>query len=323
MNGGLARTPRGKGLGVMAERYIGVDVGGTKISVAVLQDGQLSAPVLTPTDTSSSAALVDQIHGVVRDALEAGDGPAAVGVGVPGVVNFLEGRIRWAPNIPADDVPLRDELAERCGVQVVVDNDATVAALAEACDDAGEVIHPSLAMLTLGTGVGGGGVPEGRIFRGSTGAATELGHLLIGLDLDLGVPDVSAHFPQPGSLEREAAGRVLDRLGEARGYADGPAVVEAAGRGEAGARDAIRLLGERLGIGISCVLHAYEPEVVCIGGGVSAAGELLMAPARRVAREWTLPGVGERAEIRLARWGPGAGVRGAALLAKQEIGALA
>ncbi len=304
----------------MAERYIGVDVGGTKISVAVLERGVLSDPHLVPTDTSSSGALVDQIAQVVQGAIDSGEGEAAVGVGVPGVVDFVNGRIRWAPNIPADDVPLRDELSERCGVRVVIDNDATVAALAEACDDAGEIIHPSLAMLTLGTGVGGGVVHEGRIFRGSTGAATELGHLLIALNMTEGVPDVASHFPLPGSLEREAAGRVLDRLGASRGYADGPAVVEAAQRGEPGAVDALRTLGERLGIGISCVLHAYEPEVVCIGGGVSAAGELLMEPARRVARAWTLPGVGERAEIRLARWGPGAGVRGAALLAKQEIG---
>jgi glucokinase len=305
----------------MADRYIGVDVGGTKISCAVLQDGELSPARLTPTDTTSSKALVAQIAQVVQHALDTGEGSAVVGIGVPGVVDFVNGRIRWAPNIPADDVPLRDELQERAGVDVFVDNDATVAALAEACDDAGEVIHPSLAMLTLGTGIGGGVVHEGRIFRGATGAATELGHLLIGLDLTDGAPDVTAHFPQPGSLEREAAGRVLDRLGEARGYADGPAVVDAARRGEPAAQDAIRLLGERLGIGISCVLHAYEPAIVCIGGGVSAAGELLMEPARRVARAWTLPGVGERCEIRLARWGPGAGVRGAALLAKQETDA--
>ncbi|MCW3011036.1 MAG: hypothetical protein JWO90_1440, partial [Solirubrobacterales bacterium] len=100
---------------------------------------------------------------------------------------------------------------------------------------------------------------------------------------------------------------------------DGPAVVAAADRGEAGAIDALRILGERLGIGIATVLHCYEPPLVCIGGGASAAGDHLLEPARRIAKLWTLPGVGERTEIRIARWGPQAGVRGAALLAKSEL----
>jgi glucokinase len=203
---------------------------------------------------------------------------------------------------------------------VLVDNDATVAALAEACDDAGEVIHQDLAMLTVGTGIGGGVILGGRIFRGSTGAAPELGHLLIGLDLTEGAPAPGDDFPQDGSLERESAGRVLDALARERGFANGPAVVQAAQGGDETAIAAVRILGERLGIGIANVIHAYEPSVVCIGGGVSAAGPLLLGPAERVARAWTLPGVGERTEIRLARYGPQAGVRGAALLAKMEGG---
>jgi len=95
--------------------------------------------------------------------------------------------------------------------------------------------------------------------------------------------------------------------------------VAAAERGEADAVDVLRILGERLGIGIATVLHCFEPPLVCIGGGASAAGELLLEPARRVVRAWTLPGVGERTVIRVARWGPQAGVRGAALMAKQEL----
>ncbi len=302
----------------MARRLIGVDVGGTKVSTAVLDADGLSEPELVQTDLSSQDALLDQLAARITAAAD-GDGDCAVGLGIPGVIEFATGRVRHAPNVPLNDVALREVLSERTGLPVVVDNDATVAALAEAYDGRNEVVHPDLVMLTVGTGVGGGVIVGGRIFRGSTGAAPELGHLLLGLHLQDGAPDPSARFPQPGTLERLASGRQLDELGHAGGYADGPAVVEAAHRGEPAARDALRILGERLGIGIANVLHCYEPPLVCIGGGASAAGELLLEPARRVAKAWTLPGVGERTEIRVATWGPQAGVRGAALLAMQEL----
>lgn len=302
----------------MATRLIGVDVGGTKISTAVLGPDGLSEPSLTPTDTSSQAALVEQLAKVIAEAA-AGEEDCAVGLGVPAVVDFAAGRARSAPNVPLEDVPLRDLLRERTGFAVVLDNDATVAALAEAYDANSELVHPDLVMLTVGTGVGGGVVLGGRVFRGATGAAPELGHILIGLDLTAGAPEAAERFPQKGSLEGLAAGRRLDALAQERGYSGGPATVKAAEAGEEAAIDALRILGERLGIGIATVLHLFEPPLVCIGGGASAAGELLLEPARRVAKAWTLPGVGERTEIRIARWGPQAGVRGAALLARQEL----
>ncbi len=302
----------------MAPRLIGVDVGGTKVSSAVLGPDGLTEPTLVATRTGSQAQLLDQLAEVILRAA-GGDEDCLVGLGVPAVIEFATGRARAAPNIPLHDVPLREVLSERTGLPVVVDNDATVAALAEAHDEHFELIHPDLVMLTVGTGVGGGVIVGGRIFRGATGAAPELGHIPIGLALADGAPEPTAAFAQPGSLERLASGSQLDLLGEARGYADGPAVVAAAERGEPGALDALRILGERLGIGIATVLHCYEPPLVCIGGGASAAGEHLLGPARRVARAWTLPGVGERTEIRVARWGAQAGVRGAALLAQQEL----
>lgn len=302
----------------MAPRLIGVDVGGTKVSSAVLGPDGLSEPVLVRTQSTSQERLIDQITDVIARAAD-GDEECLVGLGVPAVIEFATGRARYAPNILLQDVALREVLSERTGLPVVVDNDATVAALAEAHDEHFELVHPDLVMLTVGTGVGGGVIVGGRIFRGATGAAPELGHILVGLHLADGAPPAGGHFPQPGSLEQVASGRQLDELGRARGYEDGPAVVAAAEQGEAEAIDALRILGERLGIGIASVLHCYEPPLVCIGGGASAAGELLLAPARRVATAWTLPGVGERTEIRVARWGAQAGVRGAALLAKQEL----
>jgi glucokinase len=299
----------------MTQRFIGVDVGGTKVSVAVLEGTELSEPTLRPTVLDSSAGLIDQLAELIEAA-----GPAdAVGIGVPSVIDFATGTARHSVNVPLQDVPLRRILTERLKLPVFVDNDATVAALAEAHDDELQQVAQSLILFTIGTGVGGGIVIGGRIYRGATGGAGELGHQLIGAELSAGQPPHSDEAPQPGSLERLAAGRALDALGRERGFPDGPAVVTAARDGDASALEAIHILGERLGVGIANAINVFDPEQVVIGGGVSAAGELLLEPARAVARRFVLPGVGTRTEIRLARYGPRAGVRGAALLAGQEV----
>jgi glucokinase len=231
------------------------------------------------------------------------------------VIEWETGRVRSSVNIPLADVPLREVLSERLGVPVFVDNDASVAALAEAED--GDVRN--LVMLTIGTGVGGGVVIDGRVFRGATGAAPELGHMLIGADLSTGEPDQSDRAPQPGSLEALASGTALGLLGRQHGFADGVEVVEAAKAGDDRARRLVELVGRRLGVGIANVIHAFDPDVVAIGGGLSAAGDLLLGPARQVARRYLLPGVGTKTDIRLATSGGEAGVRGAALLAANEL----
>jgi glucokinase len=299
----------------MGERLIGVDVGGTKVSVAVLEDGELSDPILRPTELSSSEALVDQLAEVIEEA-----GPAsAVGLGVPSVIDFATGTARTSVNIPLQGVPLRQQLTERVGIPTFVDNDATVAALAEAYDDDFHLLADSLVMITVGTGVGGGIVIGGRIYRGATGAAPELGHIIVGADLTDGAPPKAPRQPHHASLEYLAAGRALDRLGAERGLGDGQAVVAAAHAGDPDALDCMRILGERLGVGIANVVNIFDPELVVIGGGVSLAGELLLEPARESAGRFILPGVGTQTRIELARHGPQAGVRGAALLAGQEL----
>lgn len=314
-------------------QLIGVDVGGTKVAVATLEDQRLGDAVIRPTKASSSGELVDELV----DAVEAARGPnaGAVGIGVPSVVEFATGHVRSSTNVRLADLDLRRVLEERLGLPVFVDNDATVAALDEAFDDAGRAIVQNLVMFTLGTGVGGGLVLGGRVYRGATGAAAELGHSLIGAELAGGAPQ-PGHFPQSGSLESLASGRALDhlaasasrqhptsalgKLAAAGRTVDGHDAVEA---GKAGDPEAIRLLGvigERLGIGIANAINTFDPDLVAVGGGVSVAGELVLEPARDVAARFVLPGVGERTEIRLARHGTQAGVRGAALLAGLELG---
>jgi len=316
----------------MGDRFIGVDVGGTKVAVARLEDEQLSEPSVHPTDALSATGLVDELVDVV-ESVRTPD-TRAVGVGVPSIVEFDTGRVRSSVNLHLADFDLRGVLEGRLGLPVFVDNDATVAALGEAFDEGGRAIVQNLVMFTVGTGVGGGLVLGGRVYRGSTGAAGELGHTLIGASFGEG-PRAPGGFPKAGSLESLAAGRVLDHIGAdiaaqrpdsalgrmaARGEEiDGRDVVRAAHDGDPDAVGAMRVLGERLGIGIANAINTFDPDEVVIGGGVSVARELLLEPARETALKFVLPGVGERTEIRLARHGDDAGVRGAALLAALEL----
>ena len=137
----------------------------------------------------------------------------AVGIGMPSIIEFATGRILASVNIPLHDIPLRELLTERMGVPVYVENDAGCAALAEAFDD-GRITVPSLVMLTIGTGVGGGWVLNGRLYRGATTSAAEVGHTIIGRDLEFGNRVPGDPFPQRGSLETLASGRALDRLAD-------------------------------------------------------------------------------------------------------------
>jgi glucokinase len=317
---------------VLSGHLIGVDVGGTKVAVATLEDERLGESVVRPTEASSADELVDEI-GLAVDSVRSTE-TTGVGVGVPSVVEFATGRVRSSVNLHMADFDLHGVLEERLGLPVFVDNDATLAALSEAFDDAGRAIVENLVMFTVGTGIGGGLVLGGRVYRGATGAAGELGHTLIGIDLS-DAPSAPGDFPQAGSLESLAAGRVLDRLAAAiakrspesalgkvaaaAGAVDGHDAVEAAQGGDAEAIGAVRVLGERLGIGIANAINAFDPDVVAVGGGVSIAGELLLGPARETAKRYVLPGVGERTVVRLARHGSRAGVRGAALLAGLEL----
>ncbi len=312
---------------------IGVDIGGTKVSVARLEAGVLAPAFQEPTEKAGSEALVGQIAAAVDRVRAPGDG--AVGIGVPSTVDFATGTARASVNIPLADVPLRRVLAERLGLPVFVDNDATVAGFAEAHDERGILATQHLVMFTVGTGVGGGLVLGGRVYRGATGAAAEIGHTLIGLDVAGGVAPARGRFPQPGSLEALAAGTELDRLaaraardepGSALGRALaageevlGPDAVDAAQAGDPVAVALVALLGRRLGVGIANAINTFDPEVVAVGGGVSRAGELLIGPARATALQYVLPGVGTRTEIRAARHGVAAGVLGAALMAREEL----
>jgi glucokinase len=311
---------------------IGLDLGGTKIAVARLTGANLSESLIKPTDRSGQDALIEQLVAMIEACR--GEKLDGVGLGVPSVVEFATGRVVSSANVPLADVPLREVLGERLGVPVFVDNDATVAALAEAHDEQLRMVARDLVMITVGTGVGGGLVLGGRIYRGATGGAGELGHTIVGMDLSGQVPDAGT-FPQEGSLERVAAGHALDvmvaraaqehpdsalgRLGAEGKKVSGVEAVDAAQAGDAVARRLLELWGERVGLGIANAINTFDPEEVVIGGGAARAGDLLLEPAKRTAAAYVLPGLGKQTTIRVARHGVRAGVLGAALLAAHEL----
>ena len=296
---------------------IGVDVGGTKVAAARIAGTEVIDPVVHPTDLSGSDALLAGIENAIGEVAAASGEPQAVGIGMPSQIDFATGTIVSSVNIPFEGVALGSELGERLGVPVYLDNDANCAALAEAqfVEDA-PAQH--LVMLTLGTGVGGGVVIDGKIFRGATGLGAELGHTVIDPD----GPDCPGSCPNRGCLEALCSGTALEREATARANGErvkGKQVVAAAREGDAGAQQLLDQLGRWLGIGISNFVNVFEPSHLVIGGGLSAAADLFLDQAMAEARARALPALIERVSVSVARAGNDAGVIGAGLLAAQEL----
>jgi glucokinase len=309
---------------------LGVDLGGTKLAVGRL-DERLSVlqKIVTPTVTQSAQACLDDLYARLDDIL-AGGAVDAIGVGTASMVDFAGGRIVESTNLPLADVPLRDELQARYGVPVVVDNDATVACIAEHTYGAGVGVDEML-MLTVGTGIGGGIICNGRPYRGFSGAAGELGHMVI----DVNGPRCHGSCPGYGCLEAFVSGGALAayarRLavaqpGSAFGRAsaagellDGLLVTRLAQAGDADAVGVYEEVGTLLGVGITNLVNVFNPELVVIGGSVAAAGELLLEPARRVLAARGLRPQRDQVRVVLAHFASDSGLIGAAALALTEL----
>ncbi len=316
-------------MSVTARLVIGIDVGGTK-ALAGLVDEHLDVLATTkrPTHGVDTDGLLDLLAEEVQELRDAAAGEVvAVGLGIPGLLD-RDGRVWKAPNLPLEPgAALGLELARRTGLLVASDNDANCAAIAEHAAGAGRG-HADLVLLTVGTGVGGGVVVAGEPLRGAHGMAAELGHIVIHAD---GRPCIG-DCPNRGCLEAEASGTALGRIAEeiaerspgsalaaerSAGTLDGPRVTELAQAGDADAIEALRQLGTNLGVGMSSLANIFDPGLILVGGGVSAAGELLLGPAREEFSRRAMPPIVERTEVRLARYGGEAGLLGAALLAQR------
>jgi glucokinase len=271
--------------------------------------------------------LLDAVVEAVEEARDGAGGEVdAVGFGIPSLMDQRTGTAVVAINLPLKDIRFADLMTERLGLPVFVDNDANMAALAE--HRAGAARGASEAVvLTIGTGIGGGLILRGQLYRGAIGSAAELGHLVIDLD----GPPCQGNCPSHGCVESLASGTALARealrvaherpdsgLGRALAAGrelDGPLVTELAHDGDEAAIDTIQLIGTRLGVAIASLVNVFNPEVVVIGGGVIGAGELLLNAARAEMLARALPPSRDFVQIVPAAFGVEAGMIGAAALA--------
>jgi glucokinase len=314
-------------------RTIGVDMGGSKLLAGAV-DSALSVHrrvqrTLTGLD---QPALLDVAVDAVEEARESAGGEvAAVGFGIPSLIDQRTGIAVVAINLALADIAFGEVMAERLGLPVFVDNDANMAALAEhragAARGCSEVV-----LLTIGTGIGGGLILRDELYHGAIGSAAELGHVVI----DENGPPCQGNCPNHGCVEAMASGTALayeatrvaherPQSGLGRALAEGqplvgPLVTELAHDGDAAANDVIELIGSRLGVAITSMVNIFNPQVVVIGGGVMAAGELLLAPIRRVVATRALPPSRDEVRIVMAEFGVEAGMIGAAALAFDGVG---
>jgi glucokinase len=311
---------------------IGIDIGGTKVAAGVVDEsGRLLAQARRRTPSRDPEHLVDVVVEIVGQ-LRSEHVVSAVGVGAAGFVDAARSTVLFAPNLAWRDAPLRDEIAARIDLPVVVENDANAAAWGEYRFGAGEQ-QPDLVVLTIGTGIGGGLVIGGEVFRGAIGSGAELGHMVVEID----GPPCQGSCPSHGCLEAVASGTALAREGLAaaqtapphsplaRALADGREitgvlVTELALEGDPTAQAVIALIGRRLGVGISNLVNIFNPEVVVVGGGVIAAGELLLGPARAEVAARALRPSRDVVRILPAHFGAEAGLLGAAALAWEGLG---
>jgi glucokinase len=314
---------------VSAAKTIGVDLGGTKMLVGALSGTEILSESREASTGQTEDALVELLVREVSEAREACPEAVAVGLGIPATIDHETGVAVAAVNLPLEDLPIRDLVEARIGLPVFVDNDANVAALAEQLYGAGRGAN-EMVLLTIGTGIGGGLILGGEVYRGATGAGAELGHTVIDLD----GPPCQGNCPGRGCIETLASGTALGR--EAREAAqrepdsalgamaadgeeiDGKAVTELALAGDLIAIGVFDLIGSRLGAALVTFANIFEPKVIVIGGGVMAAGDLLLDPARKVLRERALRPMNEIPVV-AAQLGPEAGLIGAAALARIEL----
>ncbi len=312
--------------------YIGIDLGGTNIAVGVVSEaGSILSEVSVKTLAQRPyQEIVKDMASCVRKALnKAGlteDDVKAIGIGVPGIATESTGTVLFCPNLNWTNVPVRDELRKYFDKPVFIGNDADVAALAESCAGVSAGSRCSV-MITLGTGVGGGIVINGRPWTGAWGRGGEIGHMTL-------VPDgVPCTCGNNGCVERYCSATALIRMGKQECFAfpdcgilakaggdpdriSAKSVIDAAKEGDASALRVFNSFVYYLVLTINNITNVLDPDIVVLGGGVSRAGDFLLDAVRSGLKRYqmykTLPGP----RVELAQLGNEAGIIGAAMLGK-------
>lgn len=309
---------------------VGVDIGGTKVLAGVV-DGQGRVARTALRTTPGRRVVTSRVEDALVDAIVEAAGLhaiAGVGVAAAGFVDSAGERVMFAPHLPWQGEPLKQLLEERLGCPVGLDNDANCAARAEARYGAARGAVSAL-MVTMGTGIGGAVLLEGRVVRGANGMAGEFGHMQVvpdGQACECGRRGCWEQYSSGNALVRNARSLMSEQPSVLSDMTDGnpdrvtgPMVTSAAEEGDLVARRAFASVGDWLGVGVANLVAALDPEVVVIGGGVSAAGDKLLEPARDALRR-TVVGAGHRVVPHLvaAELGPQAGMVGAALLVAED-----
>ena len=315
----------------MSRKAIGLDLGGTKLLAGVV-DEQLEVHdrVHRLVEGLGEQALVEMIVEAASELLEHHPDTQAIGFGIPCLIDQQNGNAVMCVNLPLGSIPFRDVMSERLGLPVFIDNDANVATLVEQRFGAARGAQHVIG-LTIGTGIGGGLILDGRLYHGYSGGAAELGHMVI----DENGPRCQGNCPNHGCLESLASGNAIGREGKVAAEEDtdsdlaraavagqeitGELVTQLALGGDEVSRMVLGHIGRQLGIGFASFANIFNPEVIVVGGGAMAAGDLLLDPAREEMRARALRPNREQVRIVPARFGNDAGMLGAAVLALDEL----
>jgi len=316
------------------ELIVAIDLGGTKIS-AVLADASANVKARDHRGTHAGQGpeevigrIIDSIKCLMESAASPGQ-ITGVGIAAAGACEVSSGVISSSPNLPGwHDIPLRDIIQRQFGIATYLDNDATLAAFGEHCFGAGVGVD-NLLYVTVGTGIGGGIIIDGKPYRGVSGTAGEMGHMTIddnGPRCSCGNIGCWETFASGTALAREAvkrieAGAQTAILGLCQGdlsKVSAQAVSLAAEGGDALAAELISQTGYYLGVGLANLVNIFNPELISIGGGLSNIGERLLAPALKVVKERAFAVPAKAVRIAISRLGADAGVMGAVAMVVQE-----
>lgn len=315
--------------------YIGVDLGGTNIAAGIVnQEGEILYKDSVPTGTGGSAAIAERIGTLVDGLLEHQgiklEELSAMGVGVPGTANQETGLVEYANNLGMEDEPFLQMLKSRFpGVLLAFENDANAAAYAEYRFGTAKGAS-SMIMVTLGTGIGGGMIFGGELFEGINYAAGEFGHFTIkydGLPCNCGRRGCFEKYASATALveqtkeamEKHPESELWQLCGGNPDQVDGKVLFMGVRNGDRTAKEVLDTFTGYLGTGIIDLVNIFQPEIICLGGGISKAGEFLTAPVQKMmARESYTRMSKRRPKIVTASLGNDAGIIGAALLAARK-----
>lgn len=305
-------------------KVLGIDLGGTKVAMGIVhEDGKIVERKTIDTRVSEGfEVVIERMAAAASELVKDVDGVDIVGIGSPGSIDHEKGVVRFSPNFPGwIDVPLAPALSEKLNLRVVVENDANAFAVGEKWFGAGRG-YTDILGITLGTGVGGGVISNGRLLRGSTGIGAELGHIVVEPN---GYPCGCGNH---GCLETIASATGIARLAKEwktrypeSGLEDFTAksVFDAARAGDPLGKKIFERVTEALGISLGSMVHIFNPQIIVVGGGVSRAGKFFLDEVKKRTRENVMRSFWGTYEIVFSDLVDDAGIYGAASAGLEEI----